>query len=108
GDPEDLFTCVERGIDTFDCVAPTRLARHGGLYTADGRLNIGNAAHREDFSPVEKGCSCYTCQNFSRAYLRHLFVADEILGYRLATLHNLHFILSLMARIRQAIEGGTF
>jgi queuine tRNA-ribosyltransferase/7-cyano-7-deazaguanine tRNA-ribosyltransferase len=108
GDPVDLFTCVERGIDTFDCVAPTRLARHGALYTADGRLNVANAAFREHQAPIEEGCPCYTCQRFSRAYLRHLFVADEILGYRLATLHNLHFILTLMRRMRQAIADGTF
>lgn len=103
GEPEDLFECVERGIDSFDCVAPTRLARHGTLYTANGRLNIRSARFREDLTPIEEGCSCGTCQTYSRAYLRHLFVADEILGYRLATLHNLHFTLSLMGRIRQAI-----
>lgn len=108
GEPEDLFECVERGIDTFDCVAPTRLARHGGLYTARGRLNIQKASYREDSSPIEEGCLCDTCRRFSRAYLRHLFVADEILGYRLATVHNLHFILNLMARIRQSIVEGRF
>jgi queuine tRNA-ribosyltransferase len=108
GEPEDLFECVERGIDTFDCVAPTRLARHGGLYSASGRINIRKATYREDLAPIEEGCTCYTCQNFSRAYLRHLFVADEILGYRLATIHNLHFILALMERIRRSIVDGTF
>jgi tRNA-guanine transglycosylase len=108
GDPEDLMACVARGIDTFDCVAPTRLARHGSLYTAQGRLNIQNAAHRQSTEPIEPGCSCYTCQTFDRAYLRHLFVAEEILGYRLATIHNLHFILRLMDRIRQSIGEGTF
>jgi queuine tRNA-ribosyltransferase len=108
GEPEDLFTCVERGIDTFDCVAPTRLARHGSLYTAAGRLNIARATYRDDLAPIEVGCTCYACQHVSRAYLRHLFVAEEILGYRLATLHNLHFILDLMARIRRSIADGTF
>jgi queuine tRNA-ribosyltransferase/7-cyano-7-deazaguanine tRNA-ribosyltransferase len=108
GEPSDLFECVERGVDTFDCVAPTRLARHGGLYTRTRRLNIANAAYRTDLAPIEPGCTCYTCRTFSRAYLRHLFVADEILGYRLATLHNLHFILTLMAQIRQAIADETF
>ena len=108
GEPRDLFECVELGIDTFDCVAPTRLARHGGLYTASGRLNIGRAEFREDRRPIEPGCGCYTCQTFSRAYLRHLFVAEEILGYRLATVHNLHFILTLMATIRQSIADGAF
>ena len=107
GEPTDLFECVERGIDTFDCVAPTRLARHGALYTASGRLNIRKVAFREDATPIEEGCACYTCLTFSRAYLRHLFVADEILGYRLATLHNLHFILTLMSRIRESISNGT-
>lgn len=108
GDPEDFFACVERGIDTFDCVAPTRLARHGSVYTANGRLTVSNAALREDQKPIEAGCACYTCQSFSRAYLRHLFAADEILGYRLATLHNLHFMVGLMDRIRQSIADGTF
>ena len=108
GEPEDLFECVERGIDTFDCVGPTRLARHGSLYTAHGRLNIQNAVHREEAAPIEAGCDCFTCRTFSRAYLRHLFVAEEILGYRLATIHNLRFILRLMASIRQSIGAGEF
>ena len=108
GEPEDLFECVERGIDTFDCVAPTRLARHGSFYTAHGRLNIQNAVHREDSAPIETGCDCFTCRTFSRAYLRHLFVAEEILGYRLATIHNLHFIMRLMASIRQSIAADDF
>lgn len=108
GDPEDLFDCVERGIDTFDCVAPTRLARHGSFHTAFGRLNIQNARFREDPRPIEAGCTCYTCQTFSRAYIRHLFVADEILGYRLATVHNLHFMLRLMERIRESMRDRRF
>jgi queuine tRNA-ribosyltransferase len=108
GEPRDLFECVELGIDTFDCVAPTRLARHGGLYTASGRLNIARAEYREDHRPIEPECACFACQNFSRSYLRHLFAADEILGYRLATVHNLHFILTLMATIRRSIADGTF
>jgi queuine tRNA-ribosyltransferase/7-cyano-7-deazaguanine tRNA-ribosyltransferase len=108
GEPEDLFECVERGIDTFDCVAPTRIARHGGLYTSTGRMNILRSAYRDDPGPIVDGCHCYTCRTFSRAYLRHLFVADEMLGYRLATLHNLTFILDLMARIRASIVDGSF
>ena len=108
GTPRDLFECVELGIDTFDCVAPTRLARHGAFYIAGGRLNIARAEFREDERPIEPGCACYTCRTFSRAYVRHLFAAEEILGYRLATIHNLHFILSLMAEIRQSIEDETF
>jgi queuine tRNA-ribosyltransferase/7-cyano-7-deazaguanine tRNA-ribosyltransferase len=108
GEPEDLFECVERGIDSFDCVGPTRLARHGGLYTSTGRVSILKAAFRDDPRPIEPGCRCYTCQTFSRAYLRHLFAADEILGYRLATLHNLTFIADLMTRLRASIADGSF
>jgi queuine tRNA-ribosyltransferase/7-cyano-7-deazaguanine tRNA-ribosyltransferase len=108
GEPEDLFECVERGIDSFDCVAPTRLARHGALYTPDGRLNILNARNRDDLAPIQPDCRCYTCQTFSRAYLRHLFVAEEILGYRLATIHNVTFVIDLMARLRASIVDGTF
>ena len=107
GEPEDLFECVERGVDMFDCVAPTRLGRHGVLYTSDGRLGIRNASYRADSRPPEPGCQCYTCRHFSRAYLRHLFVAEELLGYRLATIHNLHFILSLVRAIRQSVCDGT-
>ncbi len=103
GEPEDLFACIERGIDTFDCVAPTRLARHGVLYTPRGKLNITNARNREDSGPIDHACSCPACRQFSRAYLRHLFVADELLGHVLATMHNLHYILGLMAAIREAI-----
>jgi queuine tRNA-ribosyltransferase len=108
GDPEDLFNCVARGIDTFDCVAPTRLARHGSVYTATGRLNLLNASCREVGEPIAPDCACYTCQSFSQAYLRHLLTAQEILGYRLATIHNLHFILDLMARMRQSLADGSF
>ena len=107
GEPEDLFECVERGVDMFDCVAPTRLGRHGVLYTSDGRLGIRNASYRADSRPPEPGCQCYTCRHFSRVYLRHLFVAEELLGYRLATIHNLHFILSLVRAIRQSVCDGT-
>ena len=106
GEPADIFDAVERGIDMFDCVAPTRHARHGTLYTPDGRLMIHNAAFREDFTPVDPDCGCYTCANFTRAYLRHLFISDELLGYRLATIHNLTFILGLVARIRAAVVDG--
>lgn len=108
GEPPDLFDSVQRGMDSFDCVAPTRYGRHGVLYTRSGQLNITNAQYREDPSPVESDCGCYTCQHFSRAYLRHLFVADELLAYTLATIHNLYFIARLMDRIRQSILDGTF
>lgn len=103
GEPDDLFTCVKRGIDTFDCVAPTRHARHGVLYTATGRLNIVSAKFRDDDRAVEPGCECYCCREFSRAYLCHLFRSKELLAYTLASIHNLHTILGLMQRIRAAI-----
>ncbi len=106
GEPEDIFDGVERGIDTFDCVTPTRLARHGTLYTPDGLIAIRNATFKEDFTPLDPGCGCYTCTTFTRAYLRHLFVAGELLAYTLATIHNLAFILGLMRRIREAIPAG--
>jgi queuine tRNA-ribosyltransferase/7-cyano-7-deazaguanine tRNA-ribosyltransferase len=107
GEPEDLFEAVARGIDMFDCVSPTRYARHGVLYTRNGKLNITNARFREDPEPVEQDCSCTTCARFSRAYLRHLFVSEELLSYRLATIHNLHFIYALMRQIRGAVRDGT-
>jgi tRNA-guanine transglycosylase len=107
GEPEDLLSCVERGIDQFDCVAPTRLARHGHLYTPVGKMVITRPEFREDPSPVQADCGCYTCRTgFSRGYLRHLFAANELLAYTLASLHNLYFILDLMRRIREAIRGG--
>jgi queuine tRNA-ribosyltransferase/7-cyano-7-deazaguanine tRNA-ribosyltransferase len=107
GEPEDLFRCVERGIDTFDCVAPTRHARRGVLLTADGPITITKAAYREDDGPIDPECPCPTCTTFTRAYLRHLFVAEELLAYTLATTHNLAFILGLMARIRAALAAGS-
>ena len=108
GSPEDLFEGVARGIDIFDCALPTRVARNGTFFTREGRLNIRNARYRDDPAPVVVGCLCYTCRNFSRAYLRHLVVGKEILGPRLATVHNLHFMLSLMREIREAIGEGRF
>ncbi len=108
GSPEDFLEGVARGVDLFDCVLPTRIARNAALLTATGRLNIRNAQYAEDPRPIEEGCGCYTCRNFSRAYLRHLFKAGEILGLRLATIHNLYFELELMRRIRQAILDDTF
>ncbi|MCB0255635.1 MAG: tRNA guanosine(34) transglycosylase Tgt [Anaerolineae bacterium] len=108
GVPEDILEAVARGIDMFDCVLPTRQARNGGLLTKHGRLNIRNAQYAESPLPVETDCTCYTCQNFTLAYLRHLFKAGEILGLRLATLHNLHFMLRFMEDIRANIAAGTF
>ncbi len=108
GAPEDLLEGVARGVDLFDCVLPTRLARNAALFTRQGRINLRNACFERDPSPVEEGCGCYTCRHFSRAYLRHLFKAEELLAYRLATLHNVHFLLQLMREIRAAIQEGTF
>ena len=105
GEPDDLFACVERGIDQFDCVAPTRLGRHGQLYTPEGRLHISHPQLKEDPRPIQQGCGCYTCRTgFSRGYIRHLFAANELLGYTLASLHNLYFILELMKTLRSAIR----
>ena len=95
-------------MDLFDCVLPTRVARNGGLLTRWGRLNIRNARYTADPLPIEPGCTCYTCQHFSRAYLHHLFRAKETLGLHLATVHNLHFTLQLMQEIREHIAAGTF
>ena len=104
GEPEDLFSCVESGIDQFDCVAPTRLGRHGQVYTPDGRLHLSRPELKEDARPIQPDCGCYTCRTgFSRGYLRHLFAANELLAYTLSSLHNLHFILDLMRRIRAAV-----
>ncbi len=107
GTPENLVECVSLGIDMFDCVMPTRNARNGSLFTSEGMIKIKNAKHKRDFSPLDAKCSCYTCQNFSRAYLRHLFMANEILAHRLHTIHNLHYYLSLMRGIRKSILDGT-
>ena len=108
GTPADLVECVARGIDLFDCVLPTRNARNGQLFTREGRLNVKNARCAEDRRPPDESCSCYTCQHFSRAYLHHLFRAREMTGATLNTLHNLHFYLDTMRRIRDGIMFGTF
>jgi queuine tRNA-ribosyltransferase len=106
GRPEDIVAAVLRGIDLFDCVIPTRHARNGHLFTASGVINIRNSAHQQELGPVDPGCECYTCRNYSRAYLRHLDRCNEILGARLNTLHNLHFYLRLLAALREAIRAG--
>jgi queuine tRNA-ribosyltransferase len=108
GTPPQLVEMVARGIDMFDCVLPTRVARNGTAFTAAGSLNLKNACYTFDEGPIEEGCDCYACANFSRAYLRHLVKAEEILGLRLITLHNLHFYLGLMSKMRAALEAGTF
>jgi queuine tRNA-ribosyltransferase len=107
GRPEDIVAAVLRGIDMFDCVMPTRHARNGHLFTCTGVINIRNAIHQRDPGPVDPECACYTCANYSRAYLRHLDRCNEILGSRLNTIHNLHFYLDLMRRLRGAIETGS-
>lgn len=108
GTPEDLVEGVYRGVDMFDCVMPTRNARNGTLFTSTGKITIKNACYREDKGPLDPECSCYTCRNYSRAYLRHLFLCREILSYQLNTIHNLHYYLDLMARMRSAIEQDRF
>jgi len=108
GSPEDLLEGVARGIDIFDCVLPTRLARNGAVFAPEGRINLRNAAHAEDPRPIMEQCACYTCQHFSRAYLRHLVMSRETLGLTLNTIHNLHFLLDLMRQVREAILTGQF
>jgi len=108
GTPEDLVEGVDRGIDMFDCVMPTRNARNGTLFTSFGKVVIRNAQYEHDRQPVDPGCACYTCRNFSRAYLRHLFNANELLALRLGTIHNLFYYINLMRMIRSNIDKGTF
>lgn len=108
GSPEDLFECVARGIDQFDCVLPTRIARNGAVFTQHGRINLRNARFATDKGPIEADCDCYTCRTFSSAYIHHLLKAKETLALRLTTLHNLHFMLETMRRIRQAIITHNF
>jgi queuine tRNA-ribosyltransferase len=108
GRPEDLIAAVARGVDMFDCVMPTRHARNGHLFTRDGVLNIRNAVHAAATGPIDPHCGCYTCQNYSRAYLRHLDRCNEILGSRLNTIHNLYFYLDLMRQMRDALDRGDF
>ncbi|MDD5254860.1 MAG: tRNA guanosine(34) transglycosylase Tgt [Candidatus Omnitrophica bacterium] len=103
GLPEDIVAAVDSGADMFDCVVPTRYGRNGTAFTSAGKITVRNAAFARDFSPLDKNCTCYTCRNFTRAYLRHLFNTEEILGLRLLSLHNIHFYLDLMRRIREAI-----
>ena len=108
GRPENILEAIERGIDMFDCVMPTRNARNSNLFTSGGVLSMRNAKYKDDFSPVDSKCDCYTCRNFSRAYLRHLFIAKEILALELASIHNLHFYLNLVKQARERILDGTF
>ena len=108
GFPEDLVEAVERGVDLFDCVAPTRMGRNGAAFTADGPVNIRNAAHRADPRPLDPTCDCETCTTFSRGYLRHLFAAEELLGLRLLSLHNVRYLIRLAGDMRRAIGSGNF
>jgi queuine tRNA-ribosyltransferase len=108
GTPEDLVELVSLGADMFDCVIPTRNARNGQMFTKSGTINISNSRFRHDTDPVEEGCTCYTCRNYSRAYLRHLYMAKELLSYRLNTIHNIHYYTNLMKKIREAILKDEF
>ncbi|MBI2120809.1 MAG: tRNA guanosine(34) transglycosylase Tgt [Parcubacteria group bacterium] len=108
GDPLDLFGGIENGCDLFDCVAPTRIARNGTLYTNNGKINIMNAQYVRDFTPIDKACICYTCKNYTRAYIAHLFRAKEMFAGTLASIHNLYFIVNLVKNIRQSILDGNF
>ena len=108
GEPRDLFLGVENGCDTFDCVAPTRMGRNASVYTNEGRKNILNASYRKDFSPIEKECTCYTCKNYTKAYLAHLFRAKEMFAGTLASIHNLYFVTNLVSNMRKEILEGDF
>ncbi len=107
-EPDDIFACIENGADTFDCVSPARVARNGALYTRHGRVNITRAQFKRDFTPFDADCDCLTCQNYTSAYLHHLFNVDEMLGKTLATIHNERFIVRLVDNIRTSIADGTF
>jgi queuine tRNA-ribosyltransferase len=106
--PADLFLGVQYGIDTFDCVAPTRQARNGALFTYTGRVNIKNATYKTDFGPIDSECDCYTCKNYSRAYINHLMNANEVLGLTLASIHNERFVIRTVDKIRQSLVDGSF
>lgn len=108
GEPEDLFVGVEQGVDTFDCVSPSRVARNSAVYTPRGRFNLMAAVHRRSFIPIDDSCTCYTCTHYTRAYLHHLFRAKEMLSATLATIHNEHFIVGLVARMRNAMLAGDY
>lgn len=107
-EPDDIFDCIENGADTFDCVSPARVGRNGALYTPNGRINITNAKFKQDFTPFDETCDCYTCQNYTKAYLHHLFRTGELLSNALATIHNERFIIKLVDDIRDSIEDGSF
>ncbi len=108
GEPEDMFLGVEHGCDTFDCVAPTRLGRHGTIYTKKGKIHIGNSQYTKDLSPLDQGCLCYACKHYTRAYINHLYKSREMVGPMLCSLHNIYFITKLVENMRKAILEGTF
>jgi queuine tRNA-ribosyltransferase len=108
GSPDALLEGVARGVDMFDCVLPTRVARNGTVFTREGRIIVRDAAYAEDFRPLDPGCDCYACRNFSRAYIRHLLKAGEVLGIRLTSIHNLRHLVRMMEEVRSAIIKGTF
>ncbi len=107
GDPIDIIEGVIRGVDMFDCVLPTRLARHGNCYTKDGKINIKNQKYKEDFTPLEEDCDCYACTHYTKAYIRHLITADETFGARLLSIHNIRFLIRLTEELREAIKNNT-
>ncbi len=108
GDPIDILQGVSRGIDMFDCVLPTRIARHGNCFTKHGRINIKNAKYKEDFTPIDENCDCYTCKNFTKAYVRHLITSGEVNGGRLLSIHNIRFLIRLTEEIRESIKNDRF
>ena len=108
GEPIDILEGVSRGIDMFDCVLPTRIARHGNCFTKNGRINIKNAKYKEDFTPIEEDCDCYTCKNFTKAYVRHLVTSGEVNGGRLLSIHNIRFLIRLTENIRESIRNDSF
>ena len=108
GKPENILESIARGVDMFDCVMPTRNARNANVFTWNGNLSMRNAKYKDDFKPLDEKCSCYTCRNYTRAYLRHLFIAEEILALELASIHNLYFYLQLVTQARMHIIDGDF
>ena len=108
GTPINILENIALGVDMFDCVMPTRVARNGTLFTWQGKVSIKRSEYKEDPSPLDPECDCYTCKNYSKAYLRHMFMSGEILGSRLNTIHNIHFYMTLMKRVRQSLEDGTW
>ena len=108
GMPEDILDAIDRGVDMFDCVIPTRNARNGTVFTSRGKLVIRNSKYKQDFKPLDETCDCYACSNFSRAYIRHLFNVNEVLGLRLATVHNIHFYMKIVKEARKSIVDKNY